>query len=108
MNSIQLIGRIASELELKSKVGKEGKEVKWCAFTLAVKRTRATQNLEQDTDFIDCICFGRLAEIVCGYKKKGNMLGVIGELNIDRFKDEKGVRFFTKVVVAELDLILKE
>ena len=107
MNSIQLIGRIASDLELKAKQTKD-KEVKWANFTLAVKRTRATQNLEQDTDFIECMCFGKLAEIVTGYKKKGNMLGVMGELHIDKYKDENGTRYFTKVMVSEIDLILNE
>ena len=108
MNSIQLIGRIASDLELKVKQGKEGKEVKWVSFTLAVKRSRATQNLEQDTDFIECMCFGKLAEIVTGYKKKGNMLGVMGELHIDKYKDDNGTRYFTKVMASEIDLILNE
>lgn len=107
MNSIQLVGRITNDLELKSKEGPNG-QVKWLNFTLAVKRTRATQNLEQDTDFIDCMCFGKLAEIVSGYKKKGNMLGVMGELHIDKYKDEKGTRFYTKVMVNEIDLIKRE
>lgn len=104
MNNVQLIGRISTDLVLKE--GQKG--AKYCPFTIAVKRARATQNLEQDTDFIPCIAFGKTAEVLCGYKKKGNMVGVVGELNINEIKNENGKKYYTEVTVREIDFILNE
>lgn len=103
MNNVQLIGRIANDLVLKE----SAKGAKYCSFLLAVKRARATQNLEQNTDFINCVCFGKTAEVLCGYKEKGKMLGVVGELNINEVKSENGKKYFTEIVVSEIDLISK-
>ena len=52
------------------------------------------------------MCFGKTAELVAKHKKKGEMLGVVGTLNIDTVKKEDGSqRTYATVVVNTIDLI---
>ena len=102
MNHIQLVGRITKDVELKE----NQKGNKYCCLTLAVRRNRVAKPEEQNTDFIDCMCFGKTAELVAKHKKKGEMLGVVGTLNIDNVKKEDGSqRTYATVVVNTIDLI---
>lgn len=102
MNHIQLVGRVVKDIELKQ--NQSGN--KYCYLTLAVRRNRVTRPEEQNTDFIDCMCFGKTAELVAKVKKKGDLLGVVGTLNIDNVRKENGdYRTFTTVVVSTVDLI---
>ena len=102
MNTIQLIGRLTKDIELRE--NQSGN--KYCFLTLAVRRNRVSKPEEQNTDFIDCVCFGKTAELVARNKKKGEMLGVVGTLNIDNVRKENGdYRTFTTIVVNTIDLI---
>lgn len=102
MNTIQLIGRLTKDIELRE--NQSGN--KYCFLTLAVRRNRVAKPEEQNTDFIDCVCFGKTAELVAKVKKKGEMLGVVGTLNIDNVRKENGdYRTFTTIVVNTIDLI---
>lgn len=102
MNTIQLIGRLTKDIELRE--NQSGN--KYCFLTLVVRRNRVAKPEEQNTDFIDCVCFGKTAELVAKVKKKGEMLGVVGTLNIDNVRKENGdYRTFTTIVVNTIDLI---
>ena len=102
MNHIQLVGRVVKDIELRE--NQSGN--KYCYLTLAVIRNRVAKPEEQNTDFIDCVCFGKTAELVAKHKKKGDLLGVVGTLNIDNVRKENGdYRTFTTVVVNTIDLI---
>ena len=56
MNNIQLIGRITKDLELK-----QGSNTSMCSFTIAVNRKFAKEG-QQKADFINVVCFGKVAE----------------------------------------------
>lgn len=79
MNNINLIGRVATELELK--ISKE-KETIYLRFNLAVKR----KNKKDITDFIPCVAFGKLAQTLKTYIRKGHKIGIEGELLTSRYK----------------------
>lgn len=100
MNNIQLIGRITKELEIKP-VGQTTK----CDFTIAVNRKFAKEG-QQKADFINCVCFGKIADNLVKYQGKGSQIGVIGSLNIDQYKDQEGNnKSFTKVVANEIEFL---
>ena len=100
MNNIQLIGRITKDLELK-----QGSNTSMCSFTIAVNRKFAKEG-QQKADFINVICFGKVAENLVKYQGKGSQIGVIGSLNIDQYQDQEGNnRTFTKVVANEIEFL---
>lgn len=100
MNNIQLIGRITKDLELK-----QGSNTSMCSFTIAVNRKFAKEG-QQKADFINIICFGKVAENLVKYQGKGSQIGVVGSLNIDQYQDQEGNnRTFTKVVANEIEFL---
>ena len=90
MNSIQLIGRITRDIELKQTQG--GKS--YCNFSLAVAR----EFNKEETDFINCVAWDKKAETIEKYVKKGHKFGVIGRIQIDK----KDNAYYTKVIVEKI------
>ena len=90
MNSIQLIGRITKDIELKQTQG--GKA--YCNFSLAVARDFN----KEETDFINCVAWEKKAETIEKYVKKGHKFGVIGRIQIDK----KDNAYYTKVIVEKI------
>lgn len=94
MNSITLFGRLTRDVEVK-KVG----ESNIANFTLAVRRDFIKEG-GQETDFINCFCWGKQAEILEKYVKKGEQLIINGSLQIDTVEDDMGTKkYYTKVKV---------
>lgn len=81
LNDIKLLGRIATDLEVKQ--SKKGRD--YCWYTLAVPR-RSDHN---QADFIHCIAFDNLAKSLAANCQKGRQLLVCGRLEITRNPDKK-------------------
>lgn len=45
---------------------------------------------EKKTNWIDCIAFGKLAEIIVQYAPKGTLIAIESELRQSRYKTQKG------------------
>ena len=99
MNNITLIGRITKDLE--SKIA--GNTVV-CNFSIAVNRKFAKEG-QQKADFINCVCFGKVAENLCKYQGKGSLIGINGTLNIDQYQKDGENKTFTKVVANEIEFL---
>ena len=93
MNQVILVGRLTKEPELK--YTKDGKG--YCNFTLAVSR----EFKKDETDFINCVAWDKRAEAIANYVKKGNKLGIIGRLQIDKNNDI----FYTKIAVEKIEFL---
>ena len=93
MNKIHLIGNSCRDCELT-----ESNNVKYSRINLAVGR-----KFDRDkTDFFNCTAFGKLAEIVAKYVKKGTKIAVSGRIEFSADKD--GNRHHT-VIVEEMELL---
>lgn len=95
MNISILIGRIATDLELKQT--QSGTAM--CSFTLAVNRTKK-QGEEQQADFIRCKTFGKTAELLNQYQHKGNRLGVVGTIQTGSYQNQEGQTVYTTDVLV--------
>ena len=93
MNSICLVGRIGQELELKHT--QSGKEV--VSFSLAVRRDKDI------TDWLDCVAWGKTAQLIADYCKKGSTIGITGRLQSRVWEDKEGKKHKeTEVFVSEI------
>lgn len=93
MNNIVLIGRLTKDPEMK--VSNNDKE--YCLFSLAVNRPH-----EKGTaDFFNCIAFGKTAEVINQYCKKGKQIGIQGSIEFNK-KDDK---IYTSVRIASVELL---
>ena len=99
MNSINILGNVGKEPELKV-FG----ETTVCSFTVAV-----TRRFKRDvTDWFDCVVFGKQAETINQYVKKGDKIAVSGEIQFEQYNDKEGNRrTATKLIVSNFDLIGK-
>lgn len=98
MNRVELIGRITKPLELR--YTSNNKAV--CGFTLAIQRDK------DNADFVNCVCWEKLAENLCKYQDKGSLIGVVGELRTRTYEDSKNnKRSVTEVLCNEIEYLAK-
>lgn len=98
MNKVVLIGRLTRDPELKTN---EGSGKVYSKFTLAVDRNFQKLNPEKDVDFIPVCCFGRTAENLDKYMKKGNLLSVMGRLQFSSYEAKDGSKRYSSEVIAD-------
>ncbi len=98
MNQITLIGKIVTDVELNYTNGKEPLVI--LKFTIAVPRKYKKEN-ENNTDFINCTAFGKIAEFINKYFSKGKMIGIVGELRINGYIDKNGEKRRSAEVLIE-------
>ena len=74
-----------------------------CNFTIATNRTWKGQNgqKQQQAEFHNIVAWGRLAEIVSNYLKKGNMALIEGRLATRSWEDKNGNKRYTTEIIAE-------
>ena len=91
MNEVLLIGRITNDLELKDING-----IKLVNFNIAVNR----QDKDKKTDFIPVTVFNQMAENLCKYQKKGNLLAIKGSIRQNEYTDKENNKRYSFNVVA--------
>lgn len=94
MNKVVLIGRLTKDPELKYAQG-NGTAV--CRFTLAVPR----QFKKDETDFINCVSFGKAAETINQYMTKGKQLAVTGSIRTGSYDAQDGTKRYTTDVAID-------
>ena len=98
MNLVVLNGRLVRDPELK--FGQSGKA--YSRFSIAVDRpfqSSADKN-SQTADFINCVAFGKTAEFIAEYFRKGRKILLRGSLQMNQYESE-GKKLTTYVVIAE-------
>lgn len=99
MNKAVLIGRLTKDPELRYAAG-SGTAV--CRFTLAVAR----QFKKDETDFINCVSFGKAAETINQYMTKGRQLAVTGSIRTGSYDaQDETKRYTTDIAVDEFEFI---
>ena len=96
MNSVQLVGRLTRELDVRYTDG--GTTV--ARFTLAVDR-RFKKDGGDEADFISCVAFGKTAEFLEKWFRKGQRLGLTGRIQTGSYVNQEGTKIYTTDVVAE-------
>lgn len=83
LNHITIMGRLTKDVELR----KTGSGTSVASFTLAVERDFA-QGGQKETDFIDCVAWGKTGEFAQKYFSKGKMMVASGRLQIRSWTDK--------------------
>ena len=96
LNQVVIVGRLVKDPELNET--EEGKKV--ANITLAVPRNFKNIDGEYDTDFIDVVLWGNIADNTAEYVKKGDLVGIKGRLQ-SREVEKYHEKFKVLEVVAE-------
>lgn len=98
MNKVILMGRLTRDPEVRYSQGAEPLAI--ARYSLAVNKRFKRQG-EPDADFIPCVAFGKQGEFAERYFRKGQMVSVVGRLQVRNWEDNEGKKRITTEVVVE-------
>lgn len=105
VNKVIIIGNIGNDPEIR--VMPNGNPV--ANFSLATSeawKDKQTGEEKEKTEWHRIVIFGKLAEIVQKYVKKGSKLYVEGRLQTRKYQDQSGAdRYTTEIVANELQML---
>ena len=92
------MGRLTKDPEVRYSQG--ATPIAIANFTLAVDR-RFKKDGEQNTDFIPCVALGKSGEFVEKYFKKGQLVSVVGRIQVRSWNDKEGNKRWSTEVITE-------
>ena len=82
MNKVILIGRLTKDVDFR-----KGDNDKVSArFNLAVNRRFKNANGDTEADFPSCVAFGKTAEFINNYFKKGSAIAITGRIQTGSYE----------------------
>lgn len=100
MNKVIMIGRLASDVELRQT--QSGMQV--AQYRLAVNRRTKSADGQQQADFFPCIAWDKHAAFASQYLTKGMKIGIVGTLQTRSYDAQDGSkRYVTEIIVNEHD-----
>lgn len=99
MNKVILMGRLTRDAEIRYSQGESSTAI--ARFTIAVDRRFRRDNDDQTADFIGCVAFGRTAEFLERFGRKGTKFVLEGRIQTGSYTNKDGQRVYTTDVVAE-------
>ena len=98
MNKVILMGRLTRDPEVR--YSQSANPIAVARYGLAVRRQFKREG-EPDVDFINIVAFGKAGEFAEKYFQKGQMISVVGRLQIGSWEDKDGVKRTSVDVIAE-------
>ena len=92
MNRVMLIGRAVRDPEIR-----HSQDMTIAKYTLAVDR----RGKDKEADFISCTAFGKTAEFVEKYIKKGTKIAVEGRWQTSSYTNKEGTTIYTNDCIVE-------
>ena len=97
MNQFWGVGRLVAQPEVKE--SENGS--KYLNFTLAVPRSYKNADGEYDTDFLDVVTFGPVADSTAEYCRKGDLVGVKGRVETSVYENADGEKKKSVQLIAD-------
>lgn len=92
MNKVVELGRLTKDIELKYTTNNTAVT----QFTIAVNR-----KTKGESDFITCVAYGKQAEFISKYFKKGQQIVIAGRLQTRNYDDRDGKRVYVTEVLCD-------
>ena len=101
MNKVIMMGRLTRDPEVRYSQGASQTAI--ARFSLAVDRKWKREG-EPDADFFNCTVFGRQADFVEKYLRKGIKIIVAGRIQNDNYTNKKGQKVYAvQIIVDEIE-----
>jgi|TARA_R100000479_G_scaffold43626_2_gene19986 single-strand DNA-binding protein len=105
MNKHFITGNVGNDPEIK-KLDSGMTIAKMSIAVNEFKKDKDTGQREKSTTWFNIVAFGKLAELVQAYVKKGKKILVIGKVSIREYIGEDGVkRYFTETIADEIEFL---
>ena len=96
INRVILVGRLTKDPILRKT--QSGTSV--TSFTVACDRRIKTDG-QPTADFINCVCWNKVADNTAQFTHKGSLVGVEGRIQTRSFDNQSGKRVYVTEVVAD-------
>lgn len=104
VNKVILLGRLGADPQIRyTPTGKAT-----VSFTLATNRVWKDQNgtQQEKTEWHRIVAWGKLAELMAEWLKKGNLIYLEGRLQTRSYEDQNGVkRWITEVLATDMEML---
>ena len=102
MNQVICIGRLTKDIELRYSQN----QTAIARFSLAIDRGKDKSGEKLGTDFPNFIAFGKTAEALEKWTRKGSRVAVSGRLQTGSYDDKEGRKVYTTdIVVDRIEII---
>ena len=98
MNKVILLARLSKDPEVRYSQGQNSMAI--ATFSVAVNR-KFKRDGEPDADFFNCTAFGKQAEFVEKYLKKGTKILLTGRVQNDNYTNKEGQKVYSTRIMAE-------
>lgn len=99
MNKVILVARLCKDPEIRRTQGENAGTI--ARFSVAVNRRFKNAEGNYEADFPNCVAFGKTAEFIEKYFKKGMAIGITGRLQTSNYTNKDGAKVYTTDVVVE-------
>ena len=99
MNKVLLMGRLTRDPDVR--YSQTDSNMAIARFSLAVDRRYKKQGDEVTADFFNCTAFGKQAEFVEKYLKKGTKIVVTGRIQNDNYTNKEGQKVYSVQIMVE-------
>lgn len=98
INKVVLLGNLVKDPELKAV---QSKSKYYTRVIIAINRNFKSSTGIKEADFVPVVFWGKKAEILCKYVKKGDSISISGTLRTSNYEDENGNKRYKIEVCAE-------
>ena len=98
MNKIILMGNLTRDPEIRYSQGENSLAI--ARFSLAINRRFAKQG-DTEVDYFNCTAFGKQAEFIEKYFRKGSRMLVSGRVQNDNYTNKNGEKVYSVQIIAE-------
>lgn len=92
LNKFLGCGRLTKDPEMR-----DAGEMRVAKYTLAIDR----KGKKEETDFLNCVCFGKTAEFAEKYLHKGMKIIIVGRVQTGSYTNKDGIKVYTTDIVVE-------
>lgn len=97
MNKWEGVGRLTKEPEVKQTA-----KTTITNFTVAIDRRFKESDGTRKADFINCVCFGKTAELVKNFFHKGSWIGTVGSIQTRSYEKDGRTVYVTEAIIDEV------
>jgi single-strand DNA-binding protein len=101
MNLIILIGRLARDPEIRH--SSTGMAI--ANITLAVDRQKSKDQEGPSADFLRATAFGKTAELIDQYVRKGNRLGIEGRIQNNNYEKDGKTVYQDSIIINKIEFL---
>lgn len=104
LNRATLIGHVVRDPEIIS-TQSSGNIAKLSIATSEEYKDRNTGERKKKTEYHNLVSFGKLADIICKFVKKGMLLYAEGHLQTNEYEKDGIKRYSTSIILSEIKML---